>query len=159
MDKLLAEIHVSGHACQEELKTIHTLVKPRYFVPCHGEYRHLYRHAQLAVDLGMPQENVHILSNGDVFEYSKRRQQARIAGAVHTSAVLIDGSGMIGNWTATFCATGCCWQKDGVVTVALAINQKTGALVGKPEIQARGFFYDSERIGSSRNASTRYVIL
>jgi len=143
--KSLAEIHVSGHACQEELKTIHTLVKPRYFVPCHGEYRHLYRHAQLAVGLGMPQENVHILSNGDVFEYSKKRQQARIAGAVHTSAVLIDGSGMLGELDRHILRDRLLLAEDGVVSVALAINRKTGALVGQPEIQARGFYYNSER--------------
>lgn len=141
----LSEIHVSGHAYQEELKAIHTLVKPEYFVPCHGEYRHLYRHAQMAIGMGMPQENVHILNNGDVFEYSKRRRQARVAGAVHTSAVLIDGTGMLGELDRHILRDRLLLAEDGVVSVSLAVNKTTGALMGQPEIQARGFLYDSER--------------
>jgi ribonuclease J len=141
----LSEIHVSGHAYQEELKAIHKLVKPQFFVPCHGEYRHLYRHAQMAIGMGMNQENVHLLNNGDVFEYSKKRNQARVAGAVHTSAVLIDGTGMLGELDRHILRDRLLLAEDGVVTVAMAINKKTGALVGQPDIQARGFLYDSER--------------
>ena len=141
----LSEIHVSGHAYQEELKAIHKLVKPQFFVPCHGEYRHLYRHAQMAIGMGMKQENVHLLNNGDVFEYSKKRNQARVAGAVHTSAVLIDGTGMLGELDRHILRDRLLLAEDGVVTVAMAISKKTGALVGQPDIQARGFLYDSER--------------
>ena len=141
----LSEIHVSGHAYQEELKAIHKLVKPQFFVPCHGEYRHLYRHAQMAIGMGMKQENVHLLNNGDVFEYSKKRNQARVAGAVHTSAVLIDGTGMLGELDRHILRDRLLLAEDGVVTVAMAISKKAGALVGQPDIQARGFLYDSER--------------
>ena len=67
----LADVHVSGHACQEELKLIHTLLKPKFFIPVHGEYRHLKRHAELAMELGMPKENIFIANNGYVIEFTK----------------------------------------------------------------------------------------
>lgn len=140
----LAEIHVSGHAYQEELKTIHSLVRPQYFVPCHGEYRHLYRHAELAQSLGMKSDRIHLLSNGDVFEYSAQKKAARIAGTVQTSAVLIDGTGVIGDTDKHVLRDRLLLAEDGVVSVSLAVNRKTGALVGQPVIQARGFMYERE---------------
>ena len=141
----LAEIHVSGHAYQEELKAIHTLVKPACFIPCHGEYRHLYRHAQMAIGMGMQPKNVYLLNNGDVFEYSKRRNQARIAGAVHTSAVLIEGTGMLGELDGHILRDRLLLAEDGVVSISLAVSKKTGALMGHPAVEARGFLYHTER--------------
>jgi len=88
----LADVHVSGHACQEELKIIHSLVKPKYFLPVHGEYRHLKRHANLAGSLGMPEENIFISENGRVLELTKNG--ARLNGSVESGRVLVDGLGV-----------------------------------------------------------------
>ena len=87
----IADVHVSGHACQEELKLMHTLVKPKYFIPVHGEYRMLHRHAQLAQDLGMPENHVIILEMGQALELSE--DEANITGPIPTGSVMVDGLG------------------------------------------------------------------
>ena len=93
----LAEIHVSGHACQEELKLIHSLVKPKFFMPVHGEYRHLKQHANLANRLGMPMENIFMMETGKVLELTS--DSAKINGSVTAGRVLVDGLGVgdVGN--------------------------------------------------------------
>ena len=93
----LEEVHVSGHAYQEELKLIHTLVHPKYFMPVHGEYRHLKHHAELAQKLGMAESNIFTLETGQVLELSD--EEAKIAGRVHTGSVFVDGLGVgdVGN--------------------------------------------------------------
>ena len=93
----LAEVHVSGHACQEELKLIHILAKPKYFIPVHGEYRHLMQHGKLAESLGMPKENILIGQNGTVFEFGKN--YGKICGSVQAGRILVDGLGVgdVGN--------------------------------------------------------------
>lgn len=139
----LSEIHVSGHAYQEELKLLHNLVRPRYFIPAHGEYRHLYRHAELANQLGNPWESIFVLGNGDIFEFSPQEQKASISGFVQAEGVLIDGSsaGYIDNLVLKDRRL---LSDDGVVAIFIAVDTKTNALLGQPDIQTRGFMYESE---------------
>lgn len=137
----LSEIHVSGHAYREELKLLHQLVKPKYFVPGHGEYRHLYKHAELANSMGTPWENIFLLNNGDIFEY--QNGQARIGGFTNAAGVLIDGSGM-GDVDSLVLRDRLLLADDGVVSVFIAIDSKTGEIIGQPDIQAKGFIYESE---------------
>ncbi len=137
----LADVHVSGHASQEEIKLVHALVSPRYFIPAHGETRMLYQHAELAHKLGVPFENIFILANGDIFEINP--SGARVSGFTKGDAVLIDGasSGEIDN---SVLRERKLLSDDGVVAVALAVNRKTGALLCPPAVSAMGFLYDSE---------------
>jgi ribonuclease J len=137
----LAEIHVSGHAYVEELKLLHSLLKPRYFIPAHGEYRHLYRHAELAHVMGLPWENIFLLNNGDIFEYAD--DKAHIGGVVPAGGVLIDGTGK-GDVDTLVLRDRRQLSEDGIVTVFLAVDRETGDLIGEPDIQARGFIYESE---------------
>ncbi len=137
----LSEIHVSGHAYIEELKLLHSLLRPRYFIPGHGEYRHLYRHAEMAHQLGMPWENIFLLNNGDIFEYQSNK--ARIGGFTSAGGILIDGSGM-GDIDNLVLRDRRLLADDGVVAVFVAISSTTGELIGDPDIQARGFIYESE---------------
>jgi|LSQX01.1.fsa_nt_gb ribonuclease J len=137
----LSEIHVSGHAYQEELKLLHHLLKPKYFIPGHGEYRHLYRHAELAHQLGQSWDQIFLLNNGDVFEYSG--QQAKISGFVQADAILIDGSSM-GEADNLVLRDRRLLGDDGVVAIFLAVSKDDGHLIQNPDIQARGFIYESE---------------
>ena len=94
----IADIHVSGHACQEELKLLHSLIKPKFFMPVHGEYRHLIRHARLAEGLGMKKENIFILENGDILDVTKRSAHM-LKEKAEADAILVDGLGVgdVGN--------------------------------------------------------------
>ena len=139
--KDLEEIHVSGHACQEELKLIHALVKPKYFVPVHGEYRHLKHHRDLAVSLGMKKENVFILETGKVL--SIENEEAKISGRVKTGKIFVDGLGVgdVGNIVLRdrrFLA------EDGMLTIVVAIDNETYSIVAGPDIITRGFVYAKE---------------
>ncbi|MDO5377128.1 MAG: ribonuclease J [Clostridia bacterium] len=137
----LADVHVSGHASQEEIKLVHSLVRPKFFIPAHGETRMLYQHAELAHKLGVPFENIFILANGDIFEISKGT--ARVTGFTNGDAVLIDGSsvGEVGN---SVLRERKLLSDDGVVVIALAVSAKTGAMLAQPVVSAMGFLYDSE---------------
>ena len=137
----LADVHVSGHASQEEIKLVHSLVRPKFFIPAHGETRMLYQHAELAHKLGVPFENIFILANGDIFEISKG--SARITGFTNGEAVLIDGSS-VGEVDNTVLRERKLLSDDGVVSIALAVNRKTGAMMAQPVVSAMGFLYDSE---------------
>ena len=137
----LADVHVSGHASQEEIKLVHSLVRPKFFIPAHGETRMLYQHAELAHKLGVPFENIFILANGDIFEISKG--SARITGFTNGEAVLIDGSS-VGEVDNTVLRERKLLSDDGVVSIALAVNKKTGAMMAQPVVSAMGFLYDSE---------------
>ena len=139
----LSEIHVSGHAYQEELKILHNLVKPKYFIPGHGEYRHLYLHAELAHKMGIAYENIFLLNNGDVFEYQVDKKAANIHGYVHTDAVLIDGSG-VGDIDKHVLRDRLLLADEGIVVVAIAVSKETGEMVGQPNVQARGYIFESE---------------
>ena len=137
----LSDIHVSGHAYREELKLMHNLLKPRYFIPAHGEYRHLYRHAELAHQMGLSWQNIFILNNGDIFELED--DKANITGFTNAAGVMIDGSGM-GDVDNLVLQDRLLLADDGVVSVFVAIDSKSGKIIGEPDIQARGFIYESE---------------
>lgn len=137
----LADVHVSGHASQEEIKLVHSLVRPKFFIPAHGETRMLYQHAELAHKLGVPFENIFILANGDIFEISKG--SARVTGFTNGDAVLIDGAS-VGEVDNSVLRERKLLSDDGVVAIALAVSAKTGALLAQPVVSAMGFLYDSE---------------
>ncbi|MEG1255286.1 ribonuclease J [Clostridium sp.] len=137
----LAEVHVSGHACQEELKLMHALVKPRFFIPVHGEYRHLKQHGELAVKLGLPEKNVYIGDNGDVIEVS--RTSIRKAGTVISGQVFVDGLGVgdVGNIVLRDRKH---LSQDGILTVVVTMGKGTGTVIAGPDIISRGFVYVRE---------------
>ncbi len=137
----LAEVHVSGHACQEEIKLIHALARPKYFIPCHGEYRHLYHHANLAVTMGMEEKDVHIASNGQMIELSSGKLS--IAGTVPSGEVLIDGLG-IGDVGNVVLRDRKHLSQDGLLIAVIAIEKSTGVIVSGPDIISRGFVYVRE---------------
>lgn len=137
----LADVHVSGHACQEELKLMHTLVKPRFFIPVHGEYRMLKQHTELAMKLGMPEENVMIAENGDVIEITK--DQIKKNGTVISGQVFVDGLGVgdVGNIVLRDRRH---LSQDGILTVVVTIARESGKVVAGPDIISRGFVYVRE---------------
>jgi ribonuclease J len=136
-----SEIHVSGHAGQEELKTVHSLVKPRYFVPVHGEYRHLARHARLACDMGMPEERVLVIENGQPLLLSPNGH--RLEARVENGRVFVDGKG-VGDIGEMELRDRRHLANHGLVLVFLALNQATGEIVSGPEIVTRGFVLETE---------------
>lgn len=137
----IMDIHVSGHACQEELKLIHTLVKPKYFIPVHGEYRHLRQHALLAEELGMNSENIFIMSNGKVLELGMDR--ARINGSVTAGRVLVDGLGVgdVGNIVLRDRKH---LAQDGLIVIVITLDREKGLVIAGPDIISRGFVYVRE---------------
>jgi ribonuclease J len=137
----LADVHVSGHACQEELKLMHTLVKPKFFMPVHGEYRHLKQHADLAMNLGLNPNNVVIADNGDVIEVS--RDSIRKTGTVVSGQVFVDGLGVgdVGNIVLRDRRH---LSQDGILTVVITIEKETGTVIAGPDIISRGFVYVRE---------------
>jgi len=137
----LADIHVSGHACQEELKLIHCLAKPRFFVPVHGEYRHLKQHAILANSLGMPMENIFILSNGRVMELSP--DKARVTGNVTSGNIMVDGLG-VGDVGNIVLKDRKLLSQDGLLIIVISIDADSGNIVAGPDVISRGFVYVRE---------------
>lgn len=132
--------HVSGHASQEELKIMLALTRPRYFVPVHGEYRHLIHHAHLAEEVGVPAENILIAENGDVLELTE--DSFRVAGKAPAAAVMIDGA-LLRDIGANVLKDRKQLAMDGVLSVSLTIDRE-GALLGGPELMSQGFVYSSE---------------
>lgn len=137
----LADVHVSGHACQEELKLMHVLVKPKFFMPVHGEYRHLKQHGELAVRLGMDPSRVLIADNGDVIELS--RTSIRRSGSVVAGQVFVDGLGVgdVGNIVLRDRKH---LSQDGILTVVVTIERESGSVIAGPDIISRGFVYVRE---------------
>jgi ribonuclease J len=135
----VSEVHVSGHASKEELKLMLNLVRPKYFIPVHGEYRHLVYHAQLAKKVGIPEEHVFILDDGEVMEFTA--DSARRAGMVRAGRVLIDGK-VPGGVETVVLRDRMKLAHDGVVIVILAIEKHTGAVVSGPDIISRGFVFE-----------------
>lgn len=137
----LADVHVSGHACQEELKLIHSLIKPRFFIPVHGEYRHLKQHANLAERLGMKSQNIFIMDIGKVLELTE--DSARIAGSVTAGKVLVDGLGVgdVGNIVLRDRKH---LAQDGLIVVVVTISGENGLVIAGPDIISRGFVYVRE---------------
>lgn len=136
----LAEIHVSGHARQEELKLIHRLVKPRFFMPVHGEFRHLRMHANLAMALGMKEEDVFLMSNGKTLELTAKT--AQLSGSVAAGSVLVDGLG-VGDVGDVVLKDRKLLSEDGLIIVVLTLDARRNILAG-PEIMSRGFVYVKE---------------
>lgn len=136
----LSEIHVSGHACQEELKLILSLVKPKYFIPAHGEVRHLMKHAKIASQMGMPEENIFIMENGNCLEISQK--DAKLVGDVPSGNILVDGLGVgdVGNIVLRDRRH---LSEDGLIIVVITIT-KEGKVVSGPDIISRGFVYVRE---------------
>ena len=134
-------IHVSGHACQEELKIILALTKPKYFLPVHGEYRHLKCHADLAVSVGIPKKNIFILEIGKVLELTS--DSAKINGAVPSGKVLVDGLGVgdVGNIVLRDRKH---LAEGGLITIVVTINSETSEVVSGPDVISRGFVYVRE---------------
>lgn len=137
----LADIHVSGHACKEELKLIHSLCKPKYFIPVHGEYRHLKQHAELAIEMGVRKKNVFILGNGNVLEITK--EGAKIGKDVASGITLVDGLG-IGDVGNAVLRDRMLLSKDGIITVIMTLDKNNNSLLMEPDIITRGFVYARE---------------
>ncbi len=137
----ISDIHVSGHAFREELKMMIDLTKPDFFIPIHGEFRHLVHHARLAEQAGILKENIFLAENGQVIEFDK--DSGRINGSVETGRVLIDGKG-IGDVGKSVLKERRILSKDGLVAVTLAFNEETGVIVYGPEIMSRGFVFPTE---------------
>jgi ribonuclease J len=132
----VSEIHVSGHASQEELKTMIQLTRPRYFVPIHGEYRHLVQHLQLAQKVGIPPENCFLIEDGEVLELT--RTGARKTGAVSAGRVFVDGKG-VGDVEDVVIRDRRHLSEGGMVLALMAIHQQSGELVAGPDLISRGF--------------------
>jgi ribonuclease J len=137
----ISAIHVSGHAFQEELKLMINLVKPRYFIPIHGEFRHLTLHSRLAQQVGIPAERVLVAQNGNIIAFSK--QGVSLNDIVSTGKVLVDGKG-IGDVGRSVLKERRILSKEGLVVVNMAFDEETGIVVFGPEIVSRGFVFETE---------------
>ncbi len=137
----VSEIHVSGHASQEEQKMMINLVKPEYFIPIHGEYRHLVHHAQLAQRCGIPEENTLIIENGDVVELSE--EGLKNVGRTVSGRVFVDGKG-VGDVGDTVLRDRRHLSSDGMCIVTVGIDRNTGAIIRDPDVISRGFVYEEE---------------
>lgn len=143
--KSIEEIHVSGHACEQELRLIQALLKPKFFIPVHGEYRHLMTHGRIAESMGVDKENIFMLEVGDIFELT--RKSGKVAGKVPSGRVLIDGMGVgdVGNLVLRDRKN---LAEHGMITVVVAIDRQGKSIVCGPDIISRGFVYvrDSEAL-------------
>ena len=135
---IFQDVHVSGHACQEEIKLIYSLVRPKYAVPVHGEYRHLTAQARIAEELGINKNNIFLLSSGDVLELDEER--AKGSGRVHTGAIMVDGLGVgdVGNIVLRDRQH---LAEDGIIIVVMTLEIGSGQLLAGPDIVSRGFVY------------------
>lgn len=134
-------VHVSGHACQEELKLMMSLVKPKFFVPVHGEYRHLYKHAGLAGKIGIPENRIFMPEIGSVIELNERTGTQK--KKVHAGSVLVDGLG-VGDVGTVILRDRQRLASDGLFVVVATINRETGRLVSSPDVISKGFIYMKE---------------
>ncbi|NLV36049.1 MAG: ribonuclease J [Clostridiaceae bacterium] len=145
----LADVHVSGHACQEELKIIHNLVSPKFFMPVHGEYRHLKQHANLVRKLGMPNDNIFMMENGSVLELGP--DSAKINGSVSSGRVLVDGLG-VGDVGSIVLRDRKLLSQDGLIVVVITTEKESGQIIAGPDIISRGFVYVRESEDLIENA-------
>ncbi|EOR20026.1 RNA-metabolising metallo-beta-lactamase [Clostridium sartagoforme AAU1] len=137
----LEEVHVSGHAYREELKLMHTLIKPKYFMPVHGEYRHLKHHKDLAISLGMESKDIFILEVGNVLEI--KQESAKICGKVTSGTVLVDGLG-VGDVGSLVLRDRKHLAQDGLVNIVVTIEKESYSIIAGPDIITRGFVYVKE---------------
>ena len=151
----VAQVHVHGHGSQEELKLLLNLVKPKFFMPIHGEYRHLSLHGRLAQSVGMPKGNIFVLEDGDILELGP--QSAKKDGKVGSGNVYVDGLS-VGDIDGVVLRNRRMLSKDGIVVAIIAVNRQTGKLVGRPDIVTRGFVNTrefKEMIDESRDLLAR----
>jgi len=137
----LAEVHVSGHACEEEIKIMHALVKPKFFIPIHGEHKHLKKHKDLAIRMGMQARNVAIPELGDVFELTPNN--LRKAGSVPAGIRLIDGKGC-GTTDSNVLRDRLQLADDGICIIGVGFNKATGAITSGPDVTTRGLLFLEE---------------
>ena len=140
-DVIFQDVHVSGHACQEEIKLIYSLVKPKYAIPVHGEYKHRKAQAKIAAQLGIPKENIFMLQSGDVLEMDDDR--AVINGKVPVGAILVDGLG-VGDVGNVVLRDRQHLAEDGIMIVVMALESHSDQLISGPDIVSRGFVYVRE---------------
>ncbi len=140
-DVIFQDVHVSGHACQEDIKLIYSLVRPKFSIPVHGEYRHLKAQAQIAQSLGISKENIFLISSGDVLELSENT--AQVVDHVHTGSILVDGLGVgdVGNIVLRDRQH---LAEDGILIVVMTLEKYTNQLLAGPDIVSRGFVYVRE---------------
>lgn len=154
---IFQDTHVSGHACQEEIKLIYSLLKPRYAVPVHGEFRHLKAQASIAESLGIDKENIFILSSGDVLEMNP--ESAAVVDKVQTGSVLVDGLGVgdVGNIVLRDRQN---LSENGIIIVALTLEKYSNQLLAGPDIVSRGFVYvrESENLMEEAREVVQYAI-
>lgn len=151
------DVHVSGHACQEELKMIMGIVKPKYFIPVHGELKHLRKHAGLALSMGIPKENILIADNGRVAEISKKA--LRCTSTVPAGRVFVDGYG-VGDVGSVVLRDRKHLAQDGLVIVAVCIDRESGMIVSGPDVVTRGFVYvkeSEELINAAREVAVEAI--
>ena len=146
---IFEDTHVSGHACQEELKILHSLIKPKFFIPVHGEYRHLKKHAELAQQLGMDSKNIFLLSVGNILELSK--DEGKVTGNVPAGQVLVDGLGVgdVGNIVLRDRKH---LSQDGLLVVVVTLQRQSNIVLSGPDIISRGFVYVREAENLMENA-------
>ena len=149
-DVIYKDAHVSGHACQEELKLIYTLVKPKYVLPVHGEYKHLIAQKKIAESLGIPKENIFIMKSGHVLELNN--EGAEVTGSVPVGGILVDGLG-VGDVGNVVLRDRQHLAEDGIMIVVLALDSYNGVLVSGPDIVSRGFVYVRESESLMEEAS------
>ena len=140
-DVIFQDVHVSGHACQEEIKLIYSLVRPRYAIPVHGEYKHRKAQAKIAAQLGIPKENILMLQSGDVLEMADTR--AVVSGNVSVGAILVDGLG-VGDVGNVVLRDRQHLAEDGIMIVVMALESHSDQLISGPDIVSRGFVYVRE---------------
>ena len=138
---IFQDVHVSGHACQEEIKLIYSLVRPKYAIPVHGEYRHLTAQKHVVEDLGIPKENIFILASGNVLEMDEN--SAEVTGSVQTGAILVDGLGVgdVGNIVLRDRQH---LAEDGIMIVVMTLERHSNVVLAGPDIVSRGFVYVRE---------------
>jgi ribonuclease J len=150
-------IHVSGHASQEELKMMHNLIRPKFFIPVHGEYRHLVKHSKLAQELGMPKDHIFIAENGQLLEFTS--EKGCIAGKVASGIVLIDGLGVgdVGNIVLRDRRQ---LSQEGILIVVITMDKQGGCVVAGPDIVSRGFVYvrESEQLMEEAKNKVRQTL-
>jgi len=134
-------IHVSGHASREELKMLLNIVKPQFFIPVHGEYRMLYKHANLAQQSGIPEKNTFIMENGQVLNMGRKR--GMISGIVPSGRILIDGLG-VGDVGHAVLKERKQLSEDGIVIVSMVVNKRSKKIVSDPEFYSRGFIFEKD---------------
>ncbi|NFT07509.1 ribonuclease J [Clostridium botulinum] len=155
--KTIEDIHVSGHACEQELRVIQSLLKPKFFIPVHGEYKHLITHAKIAQSMGLDENNIFLLDTGDIFELS--RNKGKVVGKVPSGRVLIDGLGIgdVGNMVLRDRKN---LAEDGIITVVVAIDRRNKVILSGPDIVSRGFVYvrnSEDLINNVRRIVTKVV--